>query len=133
MATDVLKASADALKSKNLTAKEVYEKRGKDLTGGSVYWDPNGVSLPTTAGLQYSSETDLAHGYDANRGMLDNSIINDLRVEEWQAVYRENVIRSELNLPYRLDYGTKDENHNPLSVPVLDNQLKPILPAGYKL
>ena len=80
-------------------------------SGGNVYWNPDGEPLHTTKGVIKNSSTDLAHelfhALDSNRGLLDNKEENMLSRTEWQACYRENILRSQLNYPIRTDYQTK--------------------------
>jgi RHS repeat-associated protein len=58
--------------------KSAFLKEGIDLSGGAggtIYWNPNGTPVPTTAGLQTYGTTDLAHelfhGLDAANGMIE--------------------------------------------------------------
>lgn len=78
-------------------------------SGGTIKWNTNGVELPTEGGLGKDATMDLAHelshGLDANRGMLNDSKFDNTYKYEWQAVYRENLIRSEQRLPLRTGYG----------------------------
>jgi len=86
-------------------------------SGGKVWWNSNGASLMTTAGLQTYATTDLSHellghGLDANRGTMNDTKVDGLSMNEWQATRRENVIRNQLpRTPlrsyYRLVDGTK--------------------------
>ena len=133
--SDTKKAHAEQIKG-DPQVYNVYQKAGIDISGGSggsIYWDPRGVNLNTTTGVQSSAETDLAHemahGYDADRGALNNTEINGLEQSEYNASYRENLIRGELNVPLRASYGTHDENKNPIQIPLLDARSQPILPS----
>lgn len=67
-------------------------------SGGTISWNPSGATLPTLNGSGVNGTTDLAHemfhGLDANRGLLDNRVDQGIERSEWQAVYRENVLRS---------------------------------------
>ena len=93
-------------------------KMGVDFSGGSggaVTCDTSGGSLPTTNGMQTNATTDLAHemfhALDSNRGMLDGRNEGGVKRSEWQAVFRENRLRSELGKPLRNFYQTTvDEN-----------------------
>jgi RHS repeat-associated protein len=85
--------------------------KGNGLVGGSggyISWNPSGEEVPTTSGLRVDPEVDLAHemfhALDANRGLLDNSREQDLKRSEWQAVYRENILREQLGKPLRTYY-----------------------------
>jgi len=81
-------------------------------SGGTIYWNPLGTTLFTTAGPQTNSTIDLAHemfhGLDANRELLDSRTYLDPRIDrsEWQAVYRENTLREQLGVPLRTHYIT---------------------------
>ena len=111
-------------------------------SGGTMYWDPVGSALPTTAGIKTAPFADLAHemfhGLDANRGLLDDRAYLDPKVDraEWQAVYRENTMRSQLGMPLRTHYiietdpsGTVIGSAGPRMLSPLN---KPILPPWYK-
>ncbi|WP_255350297.1 M91 family zinc metallopeptidase [Flavobacterium sp. 316] len=77
-------------------------------SGGTIYWNTSGSSLPTTSGMRTSSSTDLAHemfhALDANRGTMDDRLEQGGKRNEWQAVYRENNLRTQLGLPQRTHY-----------------------------
>ena len=79
-------------------------------SGGTIYWSPNGASVPTTTG--YSNDPamvlghEMAHGWDANRGLLSPSFVDGYSKSEWQAVYNENLMRSQAGLPMRTHYGS---------------------------
>lgn len=86
--------------------------KGHDLSGGSggdIMWNPAGSILPTTDGGQVCPTTDLAHemfhALDANRGRMDERIENGISRNDWQAVYHENTLRGQMNLPLRTHYG----------------------------
>ncbi|WP_455949620.1 M91 family zinc metallopeptidase [Odoribacter laneus] len=91
-----------------------YQMMGANyVSGGSegtIYWNPKGASLPTTVGMQNEPFTvlghEMFHGLDANRGTLISGEYNGVNKNEWQAVYRENVMRSQAGLPLRSHYGT---------------------------
>ena len=94
-------------------------KMGVDFSGGSggaVKWDFSGGLLPTTNGMQINATTDLAHemfhALDSNRGLLDSrDDFGGVKRSEWQAVFRENNLRSQLGVPLRNFYQTTiDEN-----------------------
>ena len=119
------------------------KKVGVNLEGGSggdVYWDPSGTLLYTTSGLRRNATTDLAHelfhGLDANRGLLDSRIHQGLKRGEWQAVYRENLVRQQMGQPLRTYYRTReDSNGTPLGgLPprMLNPNNQPILPPWYR-
>jgi hypothetical protein len=77
-------------------------------SGGVITWNPNGVSLPTTQGLTKTPFADLAHemfhALDANRGLLTSEKTLGIKNNEWQAVYRDNTLRSQAGLPLRTHY-----------------------------
>jgi RHS repeat-associated protein len=83
-------------------------------SGGTITWYSSGVSIPTTNGQQRNGMIDLAHelfhGLDANRGLLDNRKEQGVTRSEWQAVYRENILRGQLNLPLRTHYEAYKNN-----------------------
>ena len=125
------------------STKEVLLKAGIDLSGGSggvISWNPNGSILATLNGGTISEETDLAHemfhALDANRGLLDKRSYNGLERSEWQAVYRENILRGQLNRPLRTYYiTTKDPSGNYVGgdgPSMLAGKNIPILPYWYK-
>lgn len=125
------------------STKEVLIKAGIDLSGGSggvISWNPNGSILATLNGGTISEETDLAHemfhALDANRGLLDKRSYNGLERSEWQAVYRENILRGQLNRPLRTYYiTTKDPSGNYVGgdgPSMLAGKNIPILPYWYK-
>jgi hypothetical protein len=71
-------------------------------SGGTVRWNPNGGKVMETGG-NYTSSPDtnlghelLGHGIDANRGEADNTVVNGLKRDEWQATSVENTIRGEM-------------------------------------
>ncbi len=76
--------------------------------GGTIFWNPSGSLLPTTSGMQKTPLTDLAHemfhALDSNRGMMDGRVEQGVKRNEWQAVYRENNLRTQLGLPQRTHY-----------------------------
>ncbi len=119
-------------------------KMGVSLAGGSggtIYWNPSGTTLPTTAGPQANSTIGLAHemfhGLDANRGLLDSRPHLNPRVDrsEWQAVYRENTLRGQMGVPLRTHYIT-DQNPSGVVTGGTEPRMitpanKPILPSWY--
>ncbi|KXU56306.1 M91 family zinc metallopeptidase, partial [Prevotella bivia] len=123
--------------------KEALLNKGIDLSGGSggtIFWNSYGAVLATLEGGQVSKETDLAHemfhALDANRGLLDSRSENGIKRSEWQAVFRENILREQLGRPLRTHYRTnKDQDGNFVkgSGPsMLSDKNKPILPVWYK-
>ena len=117
---------------------------GVSLTGGSggtIYWNPSGSSLPTTSGVQTNATMDLGHemfhGLDANRGLLDQRRdFGGVKRDEWQAVYRENMVRSQSGLPLRTHYQIlKDPSGNLLGGTgprMITPATTPLLPSWYK-
>ena len=89
-------------------------------SGGTIWWNSDGTSLMTTSGLQTYATTDLAHelighGLDANRGTMNDTRVDGLEMNEWQATRRENIIRSKLpNVPLRSHYRLVDGTKIPL-------------------
>ena len=77
-----------------------------------IYWNENGCALHTTDGRQKSAITDLghefSHAYDYCIGFIyERRSFEGLNTEEWMAIYRENCIREDLNLPLRISYGSE--------------------------
>ena len=116
---------------------------GKDFTGGSggtIFWNPKGADL-WEGKTQSNRPTvnvghELFHGLDANRGLLDSRTQLGITRSEWQAVYRENVMRQQMNLPLRTDYKTlynpNTNVYSPGGPNMLDQNKNPILPSWYK-
>ena len=145
--SDHNKAYANQLATDPAAAKTyaALTKAGVSLAGGSggtIYWDPSGSALPTTVGIKTAAFSDLAHemfhGLDANRGLLDDRAYLDPKVDraEWQAVYRENIMRSQLKMPLRTHYiKTTDPSGTVLGGAgprMITPANKPILPSWYK-
>ena len=79
----------------------------------TIYWNPEGVQLFKT--LEPNATTDLghefSHAYDkANGTTYPTDLVDNCPRNEWQAVYRENMIRSELGVPYRRGYKVLLQN-----------------------
>ena len=123
--------------------KQTIANNGIDITGGAggtITWDPNGAIVPTTAGADNNPTVNLAHemfyALDANRGQLDaRKDIGGIERSEWQAVYRENILRSELGAPLRTYYGIRKNQHGQYrggtGPKMLDSGGKPIKPSWY--
>jgi RHS repeat-associated protein len=101
--------STDPAESSTLAA---MNNAGFNLSGGSggvIRWDGLGAELPTTSGGQSNRTTDLGHelfhALDANRGLLDTRKEQGYARDEWQATYRENILRSQMVQPLRTHYG----------------------------
>ncbi|WP_367868212.1 M91 family zinc metallopeptidase [Pedobacter sp. WC2423] len=109
-------------------------------SGGNVSWDPSGSMLPTTDGGRTNSTTDLAHemfhGLDANRGMLNDRMQDGIKGSEWQAVYRENVLRGQMGQPLRTHYIKSVDPSGAYiggsGIRMITSANQPILPVGYK-
>lgn len=109
-------------------------------SGGTIYWDPSGVEIPTTNGTQVNPAIDLAHemfhALDANRGLLDDRLEQGIKRGEWQAVFRENTLRSQMGVPLRTHYvKSVDQSGNVLGGAgprMITNSNTPILPSWYK-
>jgi RHS repeat-associated protein len=103
--------------------------------GGTIYWNPKGASVWTTKGYQSNATTNLGHelfhAYDANNGLMDGRLDQNLKRNEWQASYRENLLRGELKLPYREYYRSESNNGviSPLAPRILDVNNNPIRPS----
>ena len=108
-------------------------------SGGVIVWNPNYVQLPRTQGLTETPFADLAHemfhALDANRGLLTDEKTFGIKNNEWQAVYRENTLRSQAGLPLRTHYqvainahGVRIGGAGPRML-TLDNQI--IRPSWY--
>ena len=84
-------------------------------SGGTISWNPEGAVLPTAEGGQVCATTDLAHemfhALDANRGMMDKRLEKGIERNEWQAVYHENILRKQMNLPLRTHHTTRKSSN----------------------
>jgi len=103
--------------------------------GGTIYWNPHGASVWTMKGYQSNATTNLGHelfhAYDANNGLMDGRIEDGLKRNEWQASYRENLLRGQLKLPYREYYKSQSNNGviSPMAPRILDVNNNPIRPS----
>ncbi len=122
---------------------QALTQAGVSLQGGSggiISWDPSGSVLPTTQGGQTNATTDLAHemfpGLDANRGLLNDRLQHGIKGSEWQAVYRENVLRGQIGQPFRINYIKSVDPSGAYiggsGVRMITPANQPILPTGYK-
>ena len=106
--------------------------------GGIIQWNPSGgadilvlgsnkVTNSPTTNLMH----ELFHGRDANRGLLDNRLNNGLKYDEWQATYKENIVRQQMGLPLREYYRVQDNAGVITGLPprMLDASNNPILPS----
>jgi RHS repeat-associated protein len=96
---------------KHKASYEAMKAAGVDLSGGSggnIVWNPT-QKVKTTKGERADGVVNLAHelfhGLDANRGKMSDQLEGGLERNEWQATFRENVLRDEMRLPLRTSYG----------------------------
>ncbi|MCC8034589.1 MAG: type III secretion system effector protein [Rikenellaceae bacterium] len=109
-------------------------------SGGTIYWNPNGIDLPTTTGMRNDPSVvlghEMFHGLDANRGALVSGEHNGIRKNEWQAVYRENMMRGQAGIPLRTHYETAVTSNGVRiggSGPrMITSANQPILPSWYR-
>jgi len=97
-------------------------------SGGTIYFNPSDATAGTVSevgGTGFHPETNLGHelfhAWDADRGLLNDAIVNGLNTSEWRATYYENQIRDQLGLPLRNEYNLKTGTVN-----ILDANGKPI-------
>ena len=99
----------------------------------TILWNPMGRDLPTTAGIQKNATTDLGHElshvWDNAKNIqgLDDLCPQNGTRSEWRAVYKENLIRGELGMPYRTGYTFKNSDKN-YFVPMLNKKGEPYMP-----
>ena len=93
---------------------DMVQLQSGEVIEGTIYWNPDGVGVLTTAGFTANATTDLghefSHAFDDFFGyvyVIDQ--YEELSTMEWMAVYRENLIRRELGAPYREYYGYIEE------------------------
>lgn len=100
-------------------------------SGGTVYWNMQGSNSGGVWVLGGGKDNnpiinlahEMFHGRDANRGLLydaqySSGIYNGLSRSEWQATYKENLIRTEMGSSLREYYfSTKDPNGNLILIP----------------
>jgi len=103
--------------------------------GGTITWNPNGENVWVIGGKQDNNPTinlmhELFHGRDANRGLLDDRKYMGLGRDEWQAVYKENIVRKQMGLSLREYYISQDNAGviTPLPPRLLDANNNPIFP-----
>jgi RHS repeat-associated protein len=115
------------------------------LTGGSgstITWNPNGDNVWVTGGVQDNNPTtnlfhELGHAVDDNEGLRDDRVPDPsypaLNRSEWQATYRENIIRQQLGLSLRTNYLSADTGTGqiPYGPSMLDASGSPISPPWY--
>lgn len=108
--------------------------------GGFLHFDPNGADILTVesdnvtrpAPVLSSFAHELFHSFDSVRGLIDHrGVIGDgmepMSVNEYRAVYFENLVRKNLGRKYRKYYQEVDLN-NPAQVKIsmLDKNGQPI-------
>ena len=75
----------------------------------------------------------MFHGRDANRGLLDNRLDQGLKRDEWQASYKENLVRQQLGQPIRTHYKTGLDATTGVASPyaprIVDSKNVPIKPS----
>ncbi|GAA0874333.1 hypothetical protein GCM10009118_07410 [Wandonia haliotis] len=122
-----------------------YQSIGTDFTGGSggtIYWNPGGgTSVPEQGGNFANRPSvflghEMFHSLDANRGLFDSRTHLGISRNEWQAVYRENVLRQQMGLPlrthYKSSYNPSTGERKGLPPYMLTSGSSPILPSWYK-
>ncbi len=122
-----------------LAKKEAHPDLFSDITigsGGIINWNPQGSLLLTTEGLQCNPTTDLAHelfhAEDSHFGKLDNRKEQGVKRDEWQAVYKENLLRKELGLPLRTYYIKVIGKEIQGGGPIMIKDGEGICPSWYK-
>ena len=140
-----LAAYANQIKTDPAQAGVLAGASASQLTGGSgstITWNPNGDNVWVTGGVQDNNPTtnlfhELGHAVDDNRGLRDDRAPDAsypaLTRSEWQATYRENVIRQQLGLSLRTNYlsGDTGTGQIPYGPSMLDTSGNPILPSWY--
>ena len=130
----------DISKAYMYAKKEVGEGYQEGGSGGIIHWNPNGNILPTIDGGRNYNYINLGHelfhAWDANSGLLDSRVQRgSINNGEWQAIYNENTLRSQLNLPLRTYYGIQQDIYGHYiggSGQYLLNEDKSIIkPTGY--
>jgi RHS repeat-associated protein len=128
----------------SFTPTDVYESANPDASeakksagaGGTISWYEQGRWIPTLMGPQKDATIDLAHelfhGLDANRGLRDSQKENGIPRNEWQASYRENMLRPQLNLPLRTYYRVNQYGGGE-APRLLDGNNQPIKPYWYPI
>jgi len=117
-----------------------FVKNGTNMGGGSggvVHWNPNQGNVWVQGGKKEFNPTsnlahELFHGRDSNRGLLDNRTdYLMLKRDEWQAVFKENQVRSEQGWLLRTDYRTNRDANGVESPggPAMLNKGRAIRPA----
>ena len=95
----------------------------------TIYWNPDGKQLFKT--LEPNATTDLGHEFshvydNANGTKYPPGNYDHCPLNEWHAVYRENMIRRELGVPYRRGYTVLLQNvKDGTETPYLTKMLTP--------
>ena len=107
-------------------------------SGGTILWNSAGSILPTEEGGKVCATTDLAHemfhALDANQGLLYHRDEKGIPRKEWQAVYRENILRGQMGLPLRTHYRKQMTSNGEFvggSGEMMISGGKPIKPSWY--
>jgi len=92
----------------------------------TIYWNPEGDELFKT--LEPNATTDLGHEFShvydkANGTTYPTDNVDNCPRNEWQAVYRENMIRKELGVPYRRGYRVLLLNNDGTKTPYFTKML----------
>ena len=136
-------ANQFATDPKYASAYESALEKGVDLsggTGGTIYWNSRGGTMVPEVGGGYANRPtvflghEMFHGLDANRGLLDDRPHLGVKRSEWQAVYRENILRIQMGLPLRTNYKSEDIGarlRRPLPPLMLSPEGSPIRPSWY--
>jgi hypothetical protein len=111
-------------------------------SGGTVKWNPNGANvwvLDKKGNVVQQSNAmtnlghELFHAKDANRGLLDSRLESGLKRDEWQASYKENILRGQLGAPTRSNYRTALDPTTGIGTPttprIVDAKNLPIKPS----
>ena len=85
----------------------------RTTTNGTIYWNPQGESIPTVDGMLQNGTIDLIHEFVHALDKVENAKLNTKRYEkieynEWTATYYENIVRGEMNMPLRDHYYKKE-------------------------
>lgn len=72
---------------------------------------------------------ELSHAYDANNNFNVAEFYDNVPKREWAAIYKENLMRNELNLPYRTYYQSNGKGYG-LGPRMIQNG-EPYLPFPY--
>ena len=124
----IIKSSSES------TCDELTLNASGEFVSQTIFWNSEGTNLQTTNGVEKNSTTDLGHEFSH---VYDNAKnikgLNDLYIgggtrSEWRAVYKENLMRKELGLSYRLGYTFVNCNNKQYTVPMLNRKGEPYMP-----